>query len=74
MNNVTINGDVFPVDTPTISYEQVVAAIDKSDDPPTYSVKYTRGPVRQPDGILSPGRSIPIADGMCLSAYVTGCA
>jgi hypothetical protein len=38
----------------------------------TYSVKYTRGHGNKPEGILSPGGSVKVKDGMIFNVSETG--
>jgi hypothetical protein len=38
----------------------------------TYSVKYTNGHGNKPEGILSPGASVKVKDGMIFSVSETG--
>ena len=38
----------------------------------TYSVKYKNGPRNRPEGILSPGASVKVNDGMIFSVSETG--
>lgn len=58
-----------------ISFSQVVT-LEVPDYSPTsgisYSVKYTRGQGHKPEGILSPGESVKVKDGMVFSVSETG--
>jgi hypothetical protein len=58
-----------------ITYAQVVT-LDVPDYPQhpeiTYSVKYTRGPHENRDGILAPGASVVVKEGMSFSVSPTG--
>ena len=38
----------------------------------TYSVKYKNGPRNKPEGVLSPGASVKIKEGMIFSVSETG--
>jgi hypothetical protein len=56
-----------------ISYEEVVKLEVPNYDPnTTYSVKYTNGHSSKPEGILSPGASVKVADRMVFSVSETG--
>ena len=58
-----------------ITYVQVVTleVPDFAQHPTTtYAVKYTKGPRNRPDGILAPGASIKVRDGMRFSVSETG--
>jgi hypothetical protein len=58
-----------------IAYIDVVAfAFPESKDHPeiTYSVKYTRGHGDKPEGILAPGATVTVKDGMNFRVTETG--
>jgi hypothetical protein len=58
-----------------ITYEEVVTleVPDYAQHPEiTYSVKYTRGQGNKPEGILSPGGSVKVKDGMIFNVSETG--
>ena len=58
-----------------ITYAQVVTleVPDYSKHPEiTYSVKYKNGPRNKPEGVLSPGGSVKVKDGMIFSVSETG--
>jgi len=58
-----------------ITYAEVVTleVPDYAQHPEiTYSVKYTRGHGDKPEGILSPGGSVKVKDGMVFSVSPTG--
>ncbi len=58
-----------------IQYAQVVSleVPDYSQHPEiTYSVKYKNGPRNKPEGVLSPGASVKVRDGMIFSVSETG--
>lgn len=59
-----------------ITYGQVVTleVPDFAQHPEiTYSVKYTRGPASNPEGMLNPGgRPVSVKDGMVFSVSPTG--
>ncbi len=58
-----------------IAYAEVVT-LDVPDYPNrpeiTYSVKYKKGDNSKPEGILSPGASVKVKDGMVFSVSKTG--
>lgn len=58
-----------------ISFAQVVT-LEVPDYSPasgiSYSVKYTRGQGHKPEGILSPGESVKVKEGMVFSVSETG--
>tara|TARA_R110002072_G_scaffold86608_5_gene195401 strand:- start:107 stop:364 length:258 start_codon:yes stop_codon:yes gene_type:complete len=58
-----------------ISYSEVVTleVPDYADHPEiTYSVTYKRGQGNKPEGILAPGASVKVKDGMVFSVSETG--
>lgn len=58
-----------------ISYTDVVRfAFPESKDHPeiTYSVKYTKGPAENPEGVLPPGGKVKVRDGMNFRVTETG--
>jgi hypothetical protein len=58
-----------------ISYAEVVTleVPDYPDHPEvTYSVKYTRGHGNKPEGVLAPGGTVKVKDGMIFSVSETG--
>ena len=58
-----------------IAYEQVVAleVPDYAQHPEiTYSVTYKRGHGNKPEGILSPGSSVKVKEGMIFNVSATG--
>ncbi|WP_082190689.1 multiubiquitin domain-containing protein [Bradyrhizobium pachyrhizi] len=75
---VTIVVDGTPHEVPkneTITYTEVVtlAHPDYPQHPEiTYSVTYTRGNGNKPEGILSPGGSVKVKDGMSFIVDRTG--
>lgn len=58
-----------------ITYAQVVT-LEVPDYSPTsgitYAVKYTHGEGHKPEGILSPGESVKVKEGMVFSVSETG--
>lgn len=75
---VTIIVDGTPHEVPKkekISYAEVVtlAYPDYGQHPEiTYSVTYTRGDGHKPEGILSPGESVKVKEGMSFVVNRTG--
>ncbi len=58
-----------------ISYSQVVTleVPDYSQHPEiTYAVRYKEGPRNKPEGILSPGGTVKVREGMIFSVSPTG--
>lgn len=58
-----------------ISYAQVVTLEVPNYSPNSgisYAVKYTRGDSHKPEGIMSPGDSVKVKDGMVFSVSETG--
>lgn len=58
-----------------ISYTEVVTleVPDYSNHPEiTYSVKYKRGHGEKPEGVLAPGASVKVKEGMIFSVSETG--
>ena len=58
-----------------ITYAQVVTleVPDYAQHPEiTYAVKYKEGPRDKPDGVLSPGASVKVREGMIFSVSDTG--
>ena len=58
-----------------ISYAQVVTleVPDYAQHPEiTYSVKYKRGHGNKPEGVLAPGESVKVKEGMIFSVSATG--
>ncbi len=58
-----------------ISYAQVVTleVPDYAQHPEiTYSVKYKRGQGNKPEGVLAPGESVKVKEGMEFSVSATG--
>ena len=58
-----------------ITYAEVVTleVPDYSQHPEiTYSVKYKNGPRNKPEGVLSPGASVKVREGMIFSVSETG--
>ena len=58
-----------------ISYAQVVSLEVPGYSPTSgisYAVKYTRGDGHKPEGVLAPGGSVKVKDGMVFSVSETG--
>lgn len=78
VKTVTIVVDGTPHEVPrkeNITYAEVVtlAYPDYPQHPEiTYSVTYTRGHGNKPEGILSPGGSVKVKEGMSFSVNRTG--
>lgn len=74
---VTIIVEATPHEWPKgeISYSEVVT-LEVHDYPQhpeiTYSVKYKKGQGNKPEGILSPGASVKVKEGMVFSVSETG--
>jgi hypothetical protein len=73
---IVVNGSPHEVPKKEdITYEEVVilAYPDAPQHPEiTYSVTYTRGDGHKPEGVLSPGGSVKVKDGMAFSVNRTG--
>jgi hypothetical protein len=72
---IMVNG--IPQDWPKddITFDQVVtfAYPDHAQHPEiTYSVKFTRGHGNKPEGVLAPGGSVQVKDGMSFTVSRTG--
>lgn len=78
LKTVTIIVEGTPHEWPKdekISYAQVVTLEVPSYSPTSgisYAVKYTRGEGHKPEGILSPGDSVKVKEGMVFSVSETG--
>jgi hypothetical protein len=75
MVTIIVNGTKHEWPKGKISYDQVVTldVPDHAQHPEiTYSVKYTKGHSGKPEGILSPGGSVEVVDGMVFSVSETG--
>jgi len=76
---VTIVVDGAPYQVPKnehITYAPQVVTVAYADYPQhpeiTYSVTYTRGPAEKPEGILSPGESVKVKEGISFRVNRTG--
>jgi hypothetical protein len=72
---IVVNGTPHEWPKGKITYAQVVT-LDVPDYPQhpeiTYSVKYTRGPRENREGILAPGASVEVTEDMNFSVSPTG--
>jgi len=72
---IIVNGTEHEWPKGEISYKEVVT-LDVPDYPEhtdiTYSVKYKRGHGEKPEGILAPGESVKVKEGMVFSVSPTG--
>ena len=69
MVTIIVNGTPFEWPKGKITFAQVVTldVPDYAQHPEiTYSVKYTKGTNHKPEGILSPGASVEVMEGMSL--------
>jgi len=72
---IIVNGTPHEWPKGKITYAQVVTldVPDYAQHPEiTYSVKYTKGHNDKPEGILSPGASVEVKEGMVFSVSETG--
>jgi hypothetical protein len=72
---IIVNGTRHEWPKGKITYAQVVTldVPDYAQHPEiTYSVKYTRGPHEKREGILAPGDSVEVTEGMTFSVSPTG--
>lgn len=72
---IVVNGLPHPEEKGEITYDEVVtlAFPDFPQHPErTYSVTYERGHGNKPKGILSPGGSVKVKDGMTFKVKHTG--
>lgn len=72
---IIVNGTPHEWPKGKITYAQVVT-LDVPDYPNhpeiTYSVKYTKGHSGKPEGVLVPGASVEVIDGMSFTVTPTG--
>jgi hypothetical protein len=72
---IIVEGTPYEWTKPSITYAEVVTLFDP-DYPKhpeiTYSVTYEHGPNHKPDGILSPGASVKVKEGMVFNVSRTG--
>lgn len=72
---IIVNGTPHEVEKDEITYAEVVtlAFPDFPQHPEiNYSVKYKRGQGNKPEGILSPGQTVKVKDGMIFDVSATG--
>lgn len=72
---IVVNGTPHQVEKDDISYAEVVTleVPDYAQHPEiTYSVTYKNGQGNKPEGILSPGGSVKVKDGMIFNVSETG--
>ena len=72
---IVVEGTAHPWPKDEITYEQVVT-LEVPDfaqhSEITYSVKYKRGQGNKPEGILAPGASVKVKEGMIFNVSETG--
>jgi SET domain-containing protein len=72
---IIVNGTPHQWSKCEITYAEVVT-LDVPDYPQhpeiTYSVTYKKGPAHKPEGILLPGGSVKVKDGMVFNVSPTG--
>jgi Multiubiquitin len=72
---IIVNGTLHEWPKGEITYAEVVAldVPDVAQHPErTYSVKYKNGQGNKPEGILAPGASVKVKEGMIFSVSETG--
>ena len=72
---IIINATPFEVEKGEMTYEEIVtlAFLDYPQHPErNYSVKYAKGDNHKPEGILSPGGTVKVKDGMVFKVKFTG--
>ncbi len=72
---IIVNGEQKVVPKDEITYEEVatLAFPDFANHPErTYAITYERGQGNKPQGILSPGDSVKVKDGMIFHVRITG--
>lgn len=71
---ILVNGDEHEIDTKEITYARVVELYIGSGGKPSneYLVKYSHGPVENPEGTLPPGQKVKVKDGMRFRVAGTG--
>lgn len=72
---IVVEGTPHPWPKGKITYAEVVT-LEFPDYPQhpeiTYTVKYKRGPHQKPQGVLAPGESVEVTDGMIFNVSKTG--
>ena len=72
---IVVEGSPHEWSQPVITYAEVVTLFDPNypQHPEiTYSVTYKRGPAHKPEGILPPGASVKVKEGMVFNVSRTG--
>lgn len=72
---IVVEATAHPWNSEEISYDEVVKLEVPNYSPSSgvrYSVKYKRGHGNKPEGILSPGASVKVKEGMEFSVSETG--
>jgi hypothetical protein len=72
---IVVEGTAHPWSKDSISYAQVITleVPNYAEHPEiTYSVTYKRGHGDKPEGILAPGGSVKVKDGMVFNVKETG--
>lgn len=70
---IVVNGTPFEVPKKDIiTYTEVAALAYPGETESTFSITYTRGHGNKPEGILSPGGSVKVKEGMAFSVDRTG--
>ncbi len=69
--NVYINGEPFSFISDIVSYEEIVLMIYGAQELQP-SIVYKNSAEKNPDGILSPEKSVKIKDGTKLTVILTG--
>lgn len=70
---ITVNTDDHVVEKRKYSYTEIVNLVyPGGNNQNTYLVKYSRGNAEQSSGVLSPGDSVMVKDGMLFRVTSTG--
>lgn len=73
MVTIVVEGTEHEWPKEEISYEEVVKLEVANYNPSvTYTVKYRRGHGNKPEGILAPGATVKVKDGMIFNVAETG--
>lgn len=73
MVTIVVEGTEHEWPKEEISYEEVVKLEVANYNPSvTYTVKYRRGHSNKPEGILAPGATVKVKDGMIFNVAETG--
>lgn len=68
---ITVNSKIVRWKPDTITYLDVVMFTEDPKPDVWYSVTYKRGTLHDNQGILLPGKSVQVVDGMQFNAYIT---